>query len=340
MNRLKYRVIPEGMLDDILVPLTIVLIDYEDVKACNLTMREACDKIAATIPGPAGLNMFDMTATTTNSDGVMLDGSMTCMAASDYGKINNEFGYLEMVELDYSDELIQEEPHLKQWKINFGDRKLIMGPDPKKKNIPIHNAVLTGRAGNNNSATEMMHCITMEEIILPISGQLQLMRDGDVEVGGTGWIISVGIGMVVAEEYGRIVPHRQFKVGDTAHKSGEYAKFLKSHIPIIAACKSDLAKYIIKALEAGMIPGKDIGASPAVLAVARHMKIKPDFDNMTKASFDELKSVGFTKEWMLENVEALTTDEIIARADEIIPGVDQPKTYKASDIVQIKYVEV
>jgi len=38
-----------------------------------------------------------------------------------------------------------------------------MGPDPKKKKIPIHNATLTGRAGNNNSATEMMHYITMEE---------------------------------------------------------------------------------------------------------------------------------------------------------------------------------
>jgi len=95
--------------------MSAVFIDYADVKACNLTMREACEKIAATISGPAGYNMFDMTATTTNSDGVMIDGSMTCMAASDYGKINKDFGYLEMVELPYSEELIKEEPHLKQW---------------------------------------------------------------------------------------------------------------------------------------------------------------------------------------------------------------------------------
>ncbi|MDK2918181.1 MAG: hypothetical protein PWQ37_914 [Candidatus Petromonas sp.] len=340
MSRLKYKIIPEGMLDGILVPLSIVFIDYADVKACNISMREACEKVAATIPGPAGINMFDMTATTTNSDGVMIDGSMTCMAASDYGKINKDFGYLEMVEVPYSEELIKEEPHLKQWMKSYPDRRLIMGPDPKKKKIPIHNAVLTGRAGNNNSATEMMHYITMEEILLPITGQLQIMKDGKVEIGGTGWIISVGIGMVVGEEYGRIVPHRQFKCGETAHNSGEYAKFLKSHIPCIAADKSVLAKYIIQALQTGVIPGRDIGASPAVLSVARHMKIKPDFDNMSEASFKELASVGFTKEWMNEEVEELTPEEIIARADEIIPGIDNPRKYNVSDIVQVKYVDV
>ncbi|QGU96072.1 hypothetical protein GOM49_14090 [Clostridium bovifaecis] len=340
MSKLKYKFIPEGTLNDILVPLSIVFVDYADVKACGISMREACEKIATTIPGPAGINMFDMTATTTNSDGVMIDGSMTCMAASDYGRINKEFGYLEMVEVHYSDELIEAEPHLKQWMKNYPDRRLLMGPDPKKKNIPIHNAVLTGRAGNNNSATEMMHYITMEEILLPISGQVEIMKNGKVEIGGTGCIISVGIGMVVGEEYGRIVPHRQFKCGETAHNSKEYAKFLKSHIPCIAADKSVLAKYIIQALQTDAVPGKDIGASPAVLSVARHMKIKPNIDNMSKAALEELESVGFTKEWMMEAVEELTPEEIIARADEIIPGIDNPHKYNVSDIIQERYVEV
>ncbi len=340
MKRLKYKLIPEGELKGHLVPLSIVFIDYTDVKACNLSMREACEKVAATIPGPAGINMFDMSATTTNSDGVMIDGSMTCMAASDYGKINKDFGYLEMVEVPYSEELIQNEPHLMQWEKSYPDRKLIMGPDPSKKKIPIHNAVLTGRAGNNNSATEMMHYITMEEILLPITGQMEIMKEGKVEIGGTGWIISVGIGMVVGEEYGRIVPHRQFKCGETAHNSGEYAKFLKSHIPCIAANKSTLAEYIIQALQAGAIPGKDIGASPAVLAVAKHLNIKPDFDNMSDASFEELASVGFTKEWMNEKVEILEPEEIIAKANDIIQGVEDACQYDVSDIVEVRYVEI
>ncbi|MCL2852785.1 MAG: hypothetical protein FWE20_07110 [Defluviitaleaceae bacterium] len=337
MSKLKYRYIPEGDHCGIHIPISIAMVDYADVKALGLGMKEACDKIAAEIPGPAGINMFDMTATTTNSDGVMIDGSMTCMAASDYGKINKEFGYLEMVELPYSDELIQAEPHLKQWKVNYPDRKLLMGPDPEKKNIPIHNAVLTGRAGNNNSATEMMNSITMEELLLPVTGQLEIMRDGKVEIGGTGYIISVGIGMVVGEKYGRIVPNRQWKCGESAHKSGEYAKFLKSHIPIIAADKSVYVKYIIQALRAGVVPGRDIGASPAVLAVARHMHILPDFDNMTEGSMVEMASVGFTREWMEEKVEKLSDDEIIAKAHEIIPGVENPKLFNVQDVVSVRY---
>jgi hypothetical protein len=340
MSKLKYKVIHEGMLNNIFIPMTAVFIDYADVKACNISMFEACEKIAKTFEGPVGYNMFDMTATTTNSDGVMVDGSMTCMAASDYGKINKDFGYLEMVEVQYSEELIKAEPHLKQWKKSYPDRRLIMGPDPKAKKIPIHNAVLTGRAGNNNSATEMMHYVTMEELLLPITGQIQIMKDGKVELGGTGHVISVGIGMVVGEEYGRIVPHRQFKVGSSAHNSGEYAKFLKSHIPIIAADKKELAKYIIQALESGVIPGKDIGASPAVLSVARHMGIVPCFENMTEESMIELADVGFTKEWMMEDVEKLTAVEIIEKAHDIIPGVEDSKQYDVSDIVEVKYLDV
>ncbi|WP_326910290.1 hypothetical protein [Sedimentibacter sp. MB31-C6] len=340
MSKLKYKIIPEGMLEDIYIPISAVFIDYADVKACNLTMLEAFEKIAAEIPGPAGLNMFDMTGTTTNSNGIMLDGAMVSIAASDYGKINKDFGYLEMVEIPYSEELIKEEPHLKQWKKSFPGRKLYMGPDPNKKKIPIHNAVLTGRAGNNNSATEMMHYINMEELLLPISGQMQIMRDGKVEVGGTGWTISVGIGMVVGEEYGRIVPHRQWKCGTTAHNSGEYAKFLKSHIPIIAADKEELAKYIIQALQTGVIPGRDIGASPSVLAISKYMKIQPDYENIAEKAYEELASVGCTREWITEDVEELTPEEIVARAHEIIPGIDDPKRFNVSDIVQVKYVEV
>ena len=340
MAQLKYRFIPEGDHCGIYVPISIAITDYADVKALGLGMKEACEKIAAKIPGPCGINMFDMTATTTNSDGVMVDGSMTCMAASDYGKINPEFGFLEMTEVAYSEELIAAEPHLKQWKKTYPDRRLIMGPDPKKKNIPVHNVTITGRAGNNNSATEVMHYINMEEMLLPITGQLEIMRDGNLEVGGCGHTISVGIGMVVAEHYGRIVPNRQFKCGDTAHRSGEYAKYLKSHIPIIAADKAVYAKYIIQALKTGVLPGREIGSSPAVMSVARHLGILPDFSNMTEGAFKELASVGFTREWMEEKVERLSEEDIIAKAHDIIPGIDNPIRYKASEVVSIQYAEV
>ncbi len=336
MKKLKYKMVPEGMLDDVYVPVTLAFVDYSDVKALGISMREACDRIAARISGPAAINMFDMTATTTNSDGVMLDGSMTCMAASDYGRINNDFGYLEMVEIDWSEELIEKEPHLAQWKTTYPGRRLIMGPDPAKKNIPIHNAVLTGRCGNNNSATEVMHCINMEELLIPITGQIQIMKDGKVEIGGTGHTFSVGIGMVVGEEFGRIVPHRQFKCGDTAHKSKEYAKFLKSHIPCIGADRRVLARYIVQALDAGMVPGRDVGASPALMSVARALGICPDFDNMTEAAFDELASVGFTREWMTEKVEVLSKEEVISNAREIIPAIDNPRLYDVKDIVHEK----
>jgi hypothetical protein len=240
----------------------------------------------------------------------------------------------------FSEELIKEEPHLKQWDKLFPGRKLYMGPDPDRKTIPIHNAVLTGRAGNNNSGTEMMHFINMEELILPITGQLEIMRDGKVELGLTGGVISVGIGMVVGEEYGRIVPRRQWKCGKTAHNSKEYAQTLKSHIPIIAADKAELAKATIKTLQTGVIPGRDIGASPSVLAVARHMGIKPDMDNIEENAFIELASIGCTKEWILEDVEKLSAEEIIERAHEIIPGIENPERYNVSDLVQTKYVEI
>ena len=116
MAKLKYKFIPEGDLKGYLLPISVAWIDYADVMELGLTMRQACDLVAADWKGAMAINMFDMTATTTNSDGVMMDASMTCIAASDYGKINDEFGYLEMVHIPYSDELIVEEPHLIQWK--------------------------------------------------------------------------------------------------------------------------------------------------------------------------------------------------------------------------------
>ncbi len=340
MSQLKYRFIPEGKFHNIVAPVSIALIDYEDVLACGITCREACERVAAQHEGPVAINIWDLkTAVTTTSDGIMIDGSIVAMAASDYGKINNEFGYAEMLEIPWgSDEakkLISEEPHLRQWVENYPGRRLLM--HPKKLNLPVHQATITGRAGNNNSATEIMHYITMLELLMPLAGQLEMMRDGSVALGKTGGIISVGIGMVVAEEYGRIVPHRQFPTGDTAHGSGQYAQTLKAHIPIIAADKCVLAKYIIRALEIGMVPGRDIGSSPAVVSVARHLGTPVAGDRITDRAYDELESVGFTREWVNGSAEKMTAEEIIANARDIIPGIDGPEYHHAADILAVKY---
>ena len=46
MAQLKYKMIPEGILNGKLVPLNIVLSDLKDVEACGLGCREAMDLVA------------------------------------------------------------------------------------------------------------------------------------------------------------------------------------------------------------------------------------------------------------------------------------------------------
>ena len=340
MAKLKYKMIPEGMLKGKFIPLNIAFINYNDVKACGITPKEAFEAVAKTVDGPVGMNIFDPDVVTTTSDGVMVDGTTVFMAAADRGKLNPDFGYLEMVEMPYSEQLIKEEPHLLQWDANFKGKKLFRGPDPKTKIIPVHNVCISGRASNNNSATEMMNIVTMEEILLPILGQQQMVMGGKVILGLTGGTMSVGIGMIMPEMFGRVFPTRQFPAGETAHGSGIYAQTLKAHIPCVVADKAILAKYIIKALQAGCIPGKTVGASPAVLGVARSMGIAPDYDNITERAYEELASVGLTKEWMMEKVEILTPEEIMAKADEIIPGIEEATKYDVSDLVQEVTAEI
>lgn len=340
MAKLKYKVIPEGELKGKYIPLNIVFIDNRDVKACGITPREAFEAVAKKYDTPTGMNIFDPDVVTTTSDGVMVDGTTVYMAASDRGKINKDFGYLEMAEMPYTNEIVEEEPHLLQWEINFKGKKLFRGPDPKTKIIPVHNVCISGRASNNNSATEMMNIVTMEEILLPILGQQQVINNGEVLLGLTGGTVSVGIGMIVPEKFGRIFPTRQFPTGETAHGSGEYAQTLKAHIPCIVADKAVLAKYIVKALEAGCVPGRTLGGSPAVLSVAKYMGMEIDYDNITESAYEELASIGITKEWMQEKVEILSMEEIIAKADEIIPGVDNATKYKVRELVNEYFVEI
>lgn len=133
MSILKYKLIPQSKDEKIgiTIPLNIAFVNLADIASCNISAREAVKLIASSIDGPVGINVIDMDCVTTTSDGIMTEGTVVLMAAGDRGKINPDFGILEMEEIPYSEELIREEPHLKQWEMYPGKR-LFRGPNPKK----------------------------------------------------------------------------------------------------------------------------------------------------------------------------------------------------------------
>ncbi|KYO66904.1 hypothetical protein [Thermovenabulum gondwanense] len=340
MGELLVRLIEQGNGPKYGVPINIAFLDKKDIENAGVTIEHAVHVVAEIVDGPVGINVFDMEAVTTTSDGLMVEGAIIAMAAGDIGKVHKEFGLLFMEEIPVVPDLIKEEPHLLQWEKFYKGRKFFRGPNPAKKLIPVHNVVMTGRAVNNNSATEMMNAVTMEEILLPILGQLQIMKDEPIVFGLTGEVISVGIGMTVAELFGRVFPTRQFRAGDTAHGSGEYAKTLKANIPCIVAPKKVLAKYILQALKIGMIPGLHLGCSPAVLAIAKVFGSPIAVDNITERAKIELKSVGIDVEKLRNNEKELDEETIIEKADEIIPGVVDPVLVDSKEIVKKLQIKI
>jgi hypothetical protein len=82
-----------------------------------------------------------------------------------------------------------------------------------------------------------------------------------------------------------------------------------------------------------MVPGRDIGCSPAVLSVAKFTGKPIAFDNITTGAYEELASVGITEAWLKESVAIVDKESLLKRADEIIPGVEKAEPHKASDIV-------
>jgi len=329
---MKYLMIPEGILDGKIIPVSVVFMDTDSIEKSGLTQDEAIIRVAKEFSGPTAINIFDRNAITTSSDGLVVEGAIVRMGAADNGKVNPDFGILPMAEIPYSEERIKDEPHLIQWKKLFPGKKLFRGPDPAKKIIPIHNVTITGRAANNNSATEMMNIITMEELIFPILGQLECINHGNVVVGYTGEEISVGIGMTVAEQFGRVFPHPQFHAGETAHDSGAYAKTLKRDIPCIVCDKKVIAARTIRALQCGCVPARELGCSPVVLSVARALGSEIAFDRIKPSAQAELDSVGCTREWMMQK-QNMTPEEVIAHADEILPGIADGKKHRADEIV-------
>ena len=337
MSRLAFRYLERGIGAKHGAPINIALVDKQAIEAAKIPEEKALETVASVINGPVAINVFDLEAVTTTSDGIIVKGAIVTMAAADGGKIHREFGVLHMEEIEVTKQLLREEPHLRPLSAMYPGCSLFRGPDPAKKLIPVHNVCMTGKAINNNSATEMMNAVTMEEMLFPILGQLQVMRQGDIVFAVTGGVISVGIGMTVAEKFGRVFPTRQFSAGETAHNCGAYAKTLKAGIPCIVAPKSVLAERIIDVLEFGLIPGKELGCSPAVLQVARALGTEIDLAGISERAWLELESIGLSKNQFAKPGPSLDRAEIIARADEIIPGLIEPHQVRSSEY--FKFIE-
>ena len=64
------------------------------------------------------------------------------------------------------------------------------------------------------------------------------------------------------------------------------------------------------------------------------------FRTISDRAWIELESIGITKELLSKPVKPYTREEMIAHAEEIIPGMKDAKRYKVSEIVEIREAEV
>ena len=337
MGELRYKVIPKGAADG-QVPLNLIFIDKADVSKAGLLMKEACEIVGKDFYDAAAIDVIDTDAITVSSDGIVADCAVTAFASMDRGYIDPEYGFIGVSEIPYSRKLLDEEPHMKQWDLLHSGKRLHRGPSPADM-LPRaafnETQTISGRIANNNTGSEMMDVVDMTEILCPVFGTLEIMHDGEVEIGIAGPVISVGIGMVVRERQGRIFGWA-YGAGMTAHASGEFAKTVKSDYPAIVCTKPTLAKKIIEALEIGMVPGKDISCSPANLCVAHALGYPIALDNIAANAWVELESIGLPRSVFEEKREPLTKEEVIAQADQIIPGLVNGKRYKVADISEIR----
>ena len=342
MNKLKYKLIEKHAADGQL-PVSLMFIDKKDVLEAGVTYREACEILAKEYNKPSSVHILDMDAVTVTSDGIMMDFAQVAFASCDYGVVNKEFGFMQISEMPYSQELLAEEPHMKQWDALYPGKRLYRGPnreDRWPRSFSNEPQTITGRIANNNTGTEVMDLVEMDEILVLAHGMREIMKnDGVVEIGIAGPVISVGIGMIVFETYGRIF-HRSFKAGESGHNSGEYAKTVKSDYPVLTSTKRDFAKYTLDALKIGLLPGRDLGCSPAVLQIAKATGYEIALDSINKRAWIELDSLGMTREWLESDTEILSEEEFLNRADDLISGIPNGKIYKVSEIVQNLEVEV
>ena len=345
--KFRYRLLPEGAADGV-VPLNVAFIDQADAKACGLTDLDAVKLVAKDLgKGCAAVNVMDKNGVSVSSDGIMNPIAVTSVACVDHGMINPSFGFMPLSEIPMYDSMMKDEPLMRQWLTEkFAGRPLHRGPNKTDLGERTgHNEYMTttGRIANNNSGSEFFNMIEMTEILALMAGQYEIMNDGEVIIGVAGPEVSVGIGMVVSERWGRIFGGTNlggYKPGMTAHCSGEYAKTVKSDYPVIAAPKPKFMETMLDALDIGLVPGRELGCSPALVSVAHAYGKEIDFDRITPASWVELEDIGLTREKLMKPVEKpYTREEMILHAEEIIPGIPNAKAYKVSDIIEIREVE-
>jgi hypothetical protein len=346
--KFRYRVLPEGAADGA-IPLNCVFIDQADAKACGLTNEDAVKLIAKAFKDScAAVNVMDKNGVSVSSDGIMNPIAVVATACVDHGMINPAFGYMDISPIPMYETMMKDEPHMRQWLTDkFAGKPLHRGPNSKDIGERTgHNEymTMTGRIANNNSGSEFFNMVEMTEVLALMAGQYEIMNDGEVMIGVAGPEVSVGIGMIVSERWGRIFGGNnlgRYLPGMTAHASAQYAKTVKSDYPVIAATKPKFMETMLDALDIGLVPGRELGCSPALLCAAKAYGKEIDFDRITPASWIELESVGITKEMLMAPVEKpYTREEMIIHADEIIPGVNNPKYYKVSEICEIREIEI
>jgi len=155
-----------------------------------------------------------------------------------------------------------------------------------------------------------------------------------------GEVLSVGIGMSITENFSRSQPFMKCKPGDTVHASGKYAQHLKSNLPCILATKKVLAQHILLALKEGLRPGLELGVSPAVLMVVHYLGLDFEKDRVTAEAREELAAVGIDVDEIGKNSPCFTEEEIIQRADDVIPGVKEPLKIHSKEIVEKRTIPI
>lgn len=335
-NKITIKLLPKGCGPKHGAPVNVAFVDVKEFKNANLNIDEGLQIIAKHLNSPVAINVFDIEdGYTTTSDGLCVEGAIITFAAADGGKIHPEFGRLFCKERDLKSEMIEREPHLRMGHELFSHKKLFIGPDPAKKLVPLHNVAISGRVINNNSGTEVMDCVSMEEMLMPILGQLQILKGEDILWGIAGKEISVGIGCTIVEDYSRSQPFMKCKPGDTAHNSGVYAQTLKAKLPCIVAPKDVLAKAILDALDFGLRPAIELGCSPAVLHVSAAYGAELNVHNITPAARLELEAIGINLDTLPRTAARLTREEIIRKADAIIPGVEDAERIPSGEVIEV-----
>ena len=145
MASLTYKIMKRDDSQPLGSCVNLVLIDQKEIGKSGLTLMEAAKKIADQYYDCVAINVCDMDAVTTTSDGIVIPGAVTAIVACDRGMINPDYGMVKMVEVMPNDPDITNESHLKVWRVKYPNKKMFRGPELNTKITPAHNAVITGR---------------------------------------------------------------------------------------------------------------------------------------------------------------------------------------------------